>query len=66
VTRRLLAISALLVGTAAAALPVAPAAAICELPTGQTCPNPCPSVARYYDGLQDKYPLPERPFECWT
>ncbi len=64
--RRVLAFSLLAAGTALTALPAAPAAAICELPTGHTCPNACPAVARTYDNLERKYPLPDRPFECMT
>lgn len=52
--------------TAASVLPIASAAAICTLPTGGACPNPCAVAAREYDARRVKYHLPERPWQCWT
>jgi hypothetical protein len=64
--RRRIALTVAGLATAASVLPIASASAICELPTGGACPNPCAVAAREYDARRVKLHLPERPWQCWT
>ena len=64
--RRKIALTIVGLTAAASVLPIAPASAICTLPTGGACPNPCAAASREYDARRVKLHLPERPWECWT